>query len=99
MKPYKITLTDDADLDIQNISDYISSESFKASLDFLLGVYKIFDTLEYFPESWKEVEEWLYIKVYEKYYIIYDLDWDSKNIDILRIIHSRNYPEYSKYVC
>jgi len=91
VKKYKISITDNAQNDLEHIFFYIAADSINNAKKFILELEKKVCSLETFPERFAYISENIYFEthyrhlIYKKYRVIYKIE--SNSVYILRVIH------------
>ena len=100
VKRYKIRITPKAQLDLQNIIQYLRKEQSDTVADNVKdGILKAIDKLETFPEVHKKFEELCTEQVVFrrmlqwKYKIVFTIDKDELVVLVVKIYHGRQSQE------
>ncbi len=85
---YSIVFSEDADLELEDIIDYISQDNENNALKFSARmVSNIEEKLSFMPMMYREYKETMRIFPYGNYIIFYEINEKKKQVEILHIIH------------
>lgn len=87
---YRLKILPRAENDLNNIFDYIFTESLEESIaqNMIDNILRSIETLSTFPKRWPEFQEYRQMIV-GKYNVIYRIDGDL--VQIIRVKHSAQY--------
>lgn len=96
MNDYTIEMTESAHKDLKEIIPYIRTDLTSPDTDllFLDGIESVINQLAFMPEKFQRVRDVYLASMgyrstqYKRYLIFYKIDFNSKTVYILRILHS-----------
>ena len=94
MDYYHVVKANSVDADLEEIANYIAADNPYRAISFTQEILQdAGTTLSYLPEKFKKYKD-CYMWAYKGYLVFYDIEQETKTVQILLITHASQYNKY-----